>query len=115
MKVSMHNGVNKRIERFLEKEHELYESSQGVECLYEKFSVVATENGENIAALTGYTAFNEACVDDFIVRENYRKQGVGRSILELVEAHFKKMGFSDVNLVTNRFQAPGFYKNAAMS
>lgn len=44
------------------------------------------------------------------MHENYRKQGIGRILLQKLEEHFEGENYSNINLVTNEFQAPDFYK-----
>ena len=45
-----------------------------------------------------------------IVVEEYRKQHIGRKLIETVENYFKNKGFENINLTTYGFQAPEFYK-----
>ena len=49
-------------------------------------------------------------IDDFIVFEKYRNKGYGKRLLQYVEDAYKGKGFHNINLVTNAFQAPGFYE-----
>ena len=41
---------------------------------------------------------------------NYRRKGYGRKLLEDLEERFEGKGFNNINLVTNQFNAPAFYK-----
>ncbi len=91
---------------------EAYEASHGVACDYEKFSIVArNEGGEIIGVLTGYSAYAEIYVDDLWVDAAHRKLGQGRKLLETVDSHFRGKGYNNINLVTNQFQAVGFYES----
>ena len=109
MKISINYGVTEKIEEIAESWYEKYEASKNVSCGYKKFHILAEEKGEIIGILIGYTTFSEIYVDDLVVHENYRKQGIGRMLLQKLEEHFEGKNYSNINLVTNEFQAPDFY------
>ncbi len=44
------------------------------------------------------------------VHSKYRGQGYGRKLIHELEAKFKGQGFNNINLCTNTFNAPEFYK-----
>ncbi|WP_259331287.1 GNAT family N-acetyltransferase [Legionella bozemanae] len=44
------------------------------------------------------------------MHSNYRKHKIGSTLLETLENQFKGKGYNNINLVTNAFQAPEFYK-----
>ena len=90
--------------------YEKYETSKGVQCGFKKFHILAEEKGEIVGILIGYTAFSEIYIDDLVVHENFRNQGIARKLLQKLEEHFEGQNYSNINLVTNEFQAPNFYK-----
>lgn len=104
------NEVPPEIRALLESEYGKYEQAHGVQCGFAPFAIVAKENKDVAGILTGYTAFSEIYVDDLLVLPDYRRKGVGRALLNQVEAHFRNQNFTNINLVTNAFQAPEFYK-----
>ena len=110
MKISVNYGVTEKIEEIAESWYEKYEASKSISCGYKKFHLIAKENDEIVGILIGYTAFSEIYVEDLVVHENYRKQGIGRMLLQKLEKHFDGKNYSNINLVTNEFQAPDFYK-----
>ena len=110
MKISIDYDVAEKIEELAESWHEKYENSKGIQCGYRKFHIIADEKGEIVGILIGYTAFSEIYVDDLVVHGNYRNQGIGRMLLQKLEEHFEGKNYSNINLVTNEFQAPDFYK-----
>ncbi len=88
-----------------------YERSQGIEVNYKKFSLVLREdNNEVVGVLNAYTAFSEIYIDDMWVSRSHRGKGHGRKLIESLENYFKGRGFNNINLVTNQFNAPDFYK-----
>lgn len=63
-----------------------------------------------IAGTTGWT-WAGACEITFLwVKEEYRKSGYGRKLLEAAEAEAKKEGCQAILLRTYSFQAPSFYQ-----
>lgn len=95
---------------FVEAEHSKYEQKKGALCNYTPFHYVAKKNEETIGVISGYTCWEEVYIDDLVVREEYRGQGVGKLLMETVELGFANQGFDNINLVTSAFEAPGFYK-----
>jgi len=110
MRLSINNGVTEKIEELAESWHHEYEISKNVQYGFKKFHILAEENDEIVGILIGYTAFSEIYVDDLVVHEKFRNQGIGRMLLQKLEEHFEGKNYSNINLVTNEFQAPDFYK-----
>ena len=102
--------IPKYIDELLEKEYKLYESQKGVESNFKYFYVLAKENKKIVGILTGYTVFSEVCVTELLVIQGHRNQGIGRKLLSCLESYFRGKDFTNINLVTNEFQAPEFYK-----
>lgn len=110
MKISINYGVTEKIEEIAESWYEKYEAYKEVSCEYKKFHLIAEENDEIVGILIGYTAFSEIYVEDLVVHKKFRNQGIGRMLLQKLEEHFEGQNYSNINLVTNEFQAPDFYK-----
>ena len=103
--------ISEAIEENMRQDLIKYESSHGIDVNYKKFALVLSdENKEVIGVLTAYTAFAEVYIDDLWVKGTHRGKGYGRRLLKELENHFKSNGFNNINLVTNQFQAPAFYK-----
>ena len=95
---------------FIEAEQEKYEMKNGVLCNYTPFLFTATLEDEIIGAVSGSTFFSEIYIDELVVKEAYRRKGIGTRLVNAVEKSFKDKGFSNINCCTNRFQATGFYE-----
>lgn len=88
-----------------------YESSYAVVCNYQEFSVIAKDEDKHIIAiLLGYTEFDAIHIEDICVKLGYRSKGLGSMLLREVEDRFVNKGYNNINLITNEFQAAGFYK-----
>ena len=88
-----------------------YERDHEIDVNYKRFSVVLRDsNGIMIGVINAFTAFAEIYVDDIWVDTAYRGKGYGKKLLHELESHFQGKGFNNINLVTNAFQAPGFYE-----
>ena len=98
--------IDKKADELLSK----YDAENGVEYNFKKFSFIAKENDRIIGYLTGFSYYSEITINNLIVLEEYRGQGVGTKLIEHTENYFKDKGFSNISLVTNEFQAPKFYE-----
>ena len=101
---------DKTIEAFVETEQEKYETAQGVDCNYTPFCFVAKNGDTIVGAIAGATFFSEIYIDELVVREAYRGKGIGKHLINAVEAYYKGCGFHNINCCTNEFQAPTFYE-----
>lgn len=91
--------------------HEKYEAEHGINIRFKNIAfVLADEKDEVFGVLKAYTAFEEVYVEDLWVDESFRGQGYGKKLLQALENNFKDAGYNNINLVTNEFQAPAFYK-----
>ena len=115
MKISISESITTEIEELSGVWHKQYDSSKGVQYEFKKFHILAEENNEVVGILTGYTALSEVHVSNLVVDEKFRKQGIGRKLLQKVEEFFKDKNFSHISLATNEFQAPEFYKKCGYS
>ncbi len=99
------------IEETIEQQHMAYEARHGVVCDYKPFALMLrSDAGQAIGALRGYTAYAEVYVDDLWIEQNCRRCGYGRALLQALDNRFQGQGYNNINLVTNDFQAAGFYK-----
>ena len=93
-----------------------YELSHGIDVNYKRFSLVLNnEQNETIGVLNAYTTFSEIYIDDMWVDSKHRRQGLGKKLIETLENHFKGKGFNNINLCTNQFNAPEFYKKCGFT
>ncbi|GHU85233.1 hypothetical protein FACS1894198_2750 [Clostridia bacterium] len=102
--------IPERLEKLIEDEHIKYESEKGVSCNYSPFYFVATKQNIVVGITTGYSCYAEIYIDDLVVLAKHRNNGIGKKMLEAIEEHFSGAGFDNINLVTNEFQSPDFYK-----
>ncbi len=99
------------IEDMIDKGHIKDEKSQNIVCNYKKITIVANNyEGLIVGAIQAYTAFSEIYIDDLWVKPEYRGEKIGINLLKNLENKFKNKGYNNINLVTNNFQAPEFYK-----
>lgn len=68
------------------------------------------DNGKIIGGLWGVTYWNWLFVDQFVVPESCRGQGLGTRLLRQAEDIARQRGCIGVWLYTFSFQAPHFYK-----
>ncbi len=98
------------IKKLAEAQHEQYEQEHSVFFGFTPFQLVAREEGEIAGVLSGWAVYREIMVDDLVVFAKYRGQGVGRKLLAEAEKLFPEREIDYAHLVTNGFQAPGFYE-----
>ena len=111
MKILYTEDVNKEIKDKVSEEFDKYEKERDIEFNYKKFAfVIKNDSGKIFGGLIGYTIHNEVYIDDLIVDESLRGKGFGTMLLKEVENHFRGKEYDNINLVTNGFQAPEFYK-----
>ncbi len=93
-----------------------YESSHGIDVNYKKFALILrNEFGDILGVLNAFTAFSEIYIDDMWIDSAHRGKGYGRKLLQALENHFEDKGFNNINLITNAFNAPDFYKKCGFS
>ncbi|MDP1880771.1 MAG: GNAT family N-acetyltransferase [Parachlamydiaceae bacterium] len=110
-KIEFVDKISDAEEAKMTKDMVAYERAHGIDVNYKKFSIVLRDDKEIVfGVLNAFTAFAEIYVDDIWVDTPYRGKGYGKKLLQELENHFQGRGFNNINLVTNAFQAPGFYE-----
>ena len=110
LKIEHIKKLDETLEKLIDDEFEKQSSQENVSCNYTPFNFIAKESDEAIGFLTGYTCYGEIYINELIVVERYRGKGIGMRLMKQVADHYKDKGFNNINLVTNAFQAPEFYK-----
>ena len=98
------------ISGIIDSEFDKFAEKNGVICNYKPFVFTAYEDNRVVGIIKGHSYYNEVHIGDLIVLEQYRKNGIGKKLMERVEKHFGDSGFESITLSTYDFQAPEFYK-----
>jgi ribosomal protein S18 acetylase RimI-like enzyme len=81
-----------------------------------RFGYVATDNGKFAGCSSGLAQMNLKeygkyfYLTDLLVEKEYRKLGVGKQLLELLESKITLLGIEYVWTWTAGYEAPGFYQ-----
>lgn len=110
MDIEYNAKPDEAIAKLAEAQHEQYENEHGVFFGLTPFQLVARDNGEITGMLSGYAVYREIYADSLVTFKEYRGRGVGRQLLEEAERLFPEREIDFIHLVTNGFQAPGFYE-----
>lgn len=110
MEIQYTSRMDESIQKLAEAQHEQYEREHGVFFGFTPFQLVAREEGEIAGVLSGWAVYREIYADDLVTFQGYRGRGVGRQLLEEAETLFPEREIDYIHLVTNGFQAPGFYE-----
>ena len=87
-----------------------YDNENRVKYNFKKFAFIAKENSEHVGYIDGFSYYSEVTINNLIVRKEHRGRGIGKKLVNWTFNYFKNKNFNNLNLVTNEFQAPGFYK-----
>lgn len=87
------------------------EKQDGVPVIEQKrYNVVAEENGTVVGFASGLTNHKWFFLSDLWVREEYRRQGLGATILSMLENDIKAIGIEHIYTWTSGFSNPKFYE-----
>ena len=87
-----------------------YDTENNVDYNIKYFTFTAKKNNIILGYLNGYAYYAEIVINNLVVLKNYRKLGIGTKLIRHTEKYFTGKGYNNINLVTNEFQAPLFYK-----
>lgn len=110
MNIEYNAQPDEAIEKLAKAQHEQYELERDVFFGFAPFQLVAKEDGELAGVLFGWAVYREIYVDDLVVFAKYRGCGIGKRLLAEAEGLFPDREADYIHLVTNGFQAPGFYE-----
>ena len=111
LKVKFIDQLPEEVEQKMSEDLVKYESQNGVDVNYRKFSIILYDEQDQVIGVLGaYTAYAEIYIDELWVDSLHRHKGYGKKLIAELENHFKDKGFNNINLVTNQFQAPEFYQ-----
>jgi GNAT superfamily N-acetyltransferase len=95
----------------MEKGFAEHEKEHDIQINYSKVVLTLVDKqGTPLGALIAFTWYAEIYVDDLWIDKSIRGRGYGRKLINQLEQHFHGKGYNNINLVTNGFQAPDFYK-----
>lgn len=110
IEIEYKESLDEKYYKIIDDEFNKYAVQKGVECNYKPYNFIAKDNEKVVGIITGKSYYKEVHIGDLIVLEEYRKQHIGKKLMETVENHYKDRGFENMNLTTYGFQAPEFYK-----
>ena len=74
--------------------------------------LVRDNNGEPIGGILAMTRYNTACINTIWIRADYRKKGIGKYLIEMVENKAKEYGCIISSLGTfEKFNTKEFYES----
>jgi len=76
-----------------------------------QYAYSVRHKGEIIAAGRGSCFGTDCNISEIIIAEEYRNKGLGKEILDRIEALGKKSGCTRMLVDTYEYQAPNFYLN----
>jgi ribosomal protein S18 acetylase RimI-like enzyme len=116
LKITMHAALCDADQTVVSAGHTAYEQAHRIDINFRRFTLLLhDEHGALQGALQAYTAYAEIYVEDLWVAAAMRRRGYGRLLLQRLEHEFAGKGYHNINLVTNEFQAPGFYVKCGYS
>lgn len=72
--------------------------------------LLRNKENEIVAGCNGSIVFGSIYTDQLWVNPNFRKQGLGKKLMEAVHEYGKKQGCTIATVATMSFQVPNFYK-----
>lgn len=110
MTIEFNAQTDEAVEKLAETQHEQYESEHGIFFGFTPFQLIARVDGNVAGVLSGWAVYREIHADDLVVFSGYRGRGIGKRLLAEAEGLFPDREVDYIHLVTNGFQAPGFYE-----
>ena len=110
LKIDYIENLDKEMEHIIDNEFEMHASKFGLKCNYKKFNFIAMINKEIAGFITGISIHERVCIEELIVREKYRGNNIGTQLIKKVEDYHSNKNFKYIEVVTNKYQAPDFYK-----
>jgi len=89
-------------------EHALEHNIQPHEAI--RYGYAAMNNENFIGCISGLTDYNWFHITDLWLEKEYRNQGLGKTLIEKLEARVLKAGIDKIYTWTAGYQAPPFYK-----
>lgn len=86
------------------------EAAVGMPVVHVPFGVVAYDGARLLGSIVGKIFFNWLHVDLIWVAEDARSKGIGRRLMKLAEDDARRMKLSGIEVWTQSWQAPGFYR-----
>ncbi len=109
--ITIHDELREADQAVVSAGHAEYEQSHGISINFRRLAfLLHDDQGTLCGALQAYTAYAEIYVEDLWVATHVRRRGYGRQLLQRLEQHVAGSGYHNINLVTNAFQAPDFYR-----
>lgn len=104
-------NISEEVNEFIETEFHNYADKNGLELNQDLFCVAAQNKyGEIIGIISGIAYYHEVCIQTLIVKDGYRRLGLGRRMVKFIERTYKPLGYSIISVETYKFQSPGFYE-----
>lgn len=116
LEIKFVDHLSDEVEEIMREDLVKYEGNHGIDVNYKRFALVLiNETQSPVGVINAFTAFSEVYVDDMWVHSSSRGKGYGRKLLQALEDHYEGKGFNNINLVTNAFNAPEFYKKCGFT
>ena len=110
MKIENVGKTNEEISKVVESEFNKYAEESGVTGADDTFAFVAKDKEEVIGVIAGYLRYDEVHIGTLVVKEQYRKDGIGSKLMKELEDFIDGKGFEKMTVDTYAFQAPEFYE-----
>lgn len=110
MVIESQENLNDDLRTKLDNEFEKYAKSNNLKCNYKTFNFIAKGNNTIVGILTGHSLYDEIFIDNLIVFDGWRQQGIGTALVKQVENSYLNKNFKCMSLVSHEFLAPNFYK-----
>ncbi|MDR1241097.1 MAG: GNAT family N-acetyltransferase [Oscillospiraceae bacterium] len=110
LKIKYLENANPELAEFVSFEFKKYEAKNGVTANFKQFNIVAEKYNTIVGILSGRVFYTEINIDEIIVLEQFRGEGIGRKLIEKLEGFYEDKEFETISLTTYQFQAFEFYK-----